>query len=114
MNWQKAVAFGLLLWVIMFAIVSIFVGFKIYDNALMKLVTAIIAGIVSLVLAGYVKPGSAKLALTYGISWVIIGAILDAIVTMRYNPLIFQSKGLWLGYLLVLLAPLLKVKKATV
>jgi len=114
MNWQKAVVNGVLLWIIIFVVVLIFVGFKIYDNALMKLVAAIIAGVVSLVLAGYIKPTNVSVALSYGICWVIIGIILDAIITMRYNPQIFLSKGLWLGYLLVLLAPLLKVKKVTV
>ena len=114
MNWQKAVAFGLLLWVIMFVIVSIFIAFKIYDNAAMKVVTALIGGLTSFILAGYVKPTSPNLALTYGISWVVVGVILDALVTMRFNPQIFLSKGLWLGYSLVLFAPLLKVKKVAV
>jgi len=112
MNWQKAVGYGVLLWIIMFAAVSIFVGFKIYDNAVMKVVTAIIAGVISWILASYVKPTSASLALSYGLCWVVVGIILDAVVTMRFNDQIFLSKGLWLGYLLVLLAPLLRVKKA--
>jgi len=114
MNWQKAVVYGLLFWIIMFVVVSIFVAFNIYTNAVMKVITAIIAGIISFVLAGYVKPSNVSVALSYGFSWVVIGVILDAAITMRFNNQIFLSKGLWLGYLLVLLAPLLKVKKAAV
>ncbi len=113
MNWKKAIGFGLLFWVIMFVVISIFIGFKIYDNALMKVISALIAGLISFILAGYVKPRKISLALSYGITWVIIGVILDAIITMRFNNQIFLSKGLWLGYLLVLLAPLLRVKKVT-
>ena len=30
MNWKKSVGFGLLLWVIMFAIVSALIAFKLY------------------------------------------------------------------------------------
>jgi hypothetical protein len=113
MNWQKAGGYGLLLWLVMFAVVSTFVGFKIYDNVLMKVVTAVIAGAISWVLASYVKPTSINLAISYGFSWVVVGVILDAVVTRQFNGQIFLSKGLWLGYLLVLLAPLLRVKKST-
>ena len=113
MDWKKAIGFGAILWILMFAIVSVFIGFKIYDNAYMKVLTALIVGLISYILAGYVKPEKAVLALSYGLSWVVTGIILDLIITMRFNPLIFLSKGLWLGYLLVLSAPLLQVKKAS-
>jgi len=111
MNWKKAIGYGLLFWVIMYVVVSIFIVFNIYNNAFMKLVSAIIAGIISFVLAGYVKPTKAGVALSYGLTWVIIGLILDAAITRQSNNQIFLSKGLWLGYLLVLLAPLLRIKK---
>ncbi len=110
-NWKKGISLGALLWVLMFVIVSIFVGFKIYDSAYMKVITALIAGIISFVLVGYVKPDKVGLAFSYGILWVVIGLILDAIVTRLFNPQIFLSKGLWLGYALVLIAPLFRVKK---
>lgn len=111
MNWKKAIGFGFLLWVLMFVIVSIFIGFKIYDFVWMEVITAVISGIISFILARYVKPAKAAAALAYGVTWVIIGVILDAIVTTRFNPAIFASWSLWLGYVLVLLAPLLAVKK---
>jgi hypothetical protein len=111
-NWKKAIGFGVLLWVLMFVIVSIFVAFKIVDLTGMNIVIAIIAGLISLILAGYVKPDKASTALSYGLSWVVIGIILDAVVTLRFNPAIFTDWSLWLGYVLVLLAPVSKVKKA--
>ncbi len=112
MNWKKAIGFGALLWVLMFVIVSAFIGFKIYDYVWMEVVTAAIAGVISYILAGYVKPKSFGTALCYGASWLVVGVILDAIVTMRFNPAIFTAWTLWLGYGLVVLAPLLRVKKA--
>ena len=112
MNWKKAITFGAVIWVLMFVIVSIFIGFKIYNYFWIKLITAIIAGAISYFLAGQIKPNKAKTALSYGLAWVIIGIILDSIVTMRFNPAIFSSRALWLGYVLVLLAPLLQVKKS--
>lgn len=111
MNWKKAIGLGALLWVLMFVIISIFIGFKIYDIRWVKILGSIIAGVISFILAGYAKPQSAVKALGYGLSWVVIGVILDFIVTMRFNSAIFTSRILWLGYALVLLAPLLRVKK---
>ena len=113
MNWKKAITFGVLIWILMFAIVSIFVGFKIYGSTGVHIITAIIAGIISYVFAGKVKPSKVKLALSYGFAWVVTGVVLDALITMRFNPAIFTSRSLWLGYVLVLLAPLLQVKKST-
>jgi hypothetical protein len=113
MNWKKAIGFGVLLWVLMFVIVSIFIGFKVQESLWLEIGFAIISGVISFILAGYVKPKSYGLALAYGVSWFVIAVILDAIVTMRFNPAIFTSWSLWLGYLLVLLAPLLTVKKVS-
>ena len=111
MNWKKAIGFGILLWVLMFVIVSAFIGFKIYDYLWVKILIAVIGGIISFILAGHVKPKSYGIAFAYGASWVVIGVLLDAIVTMRFNPAIFAEWTLWFSYGLGLLAPLLRVKK---
>lgn len=79
----------------------------------MQGIVAIIAGVVAFVLAGMVKPAKIVLALAYGLIWVVIGLVLDAAVTMRFNAEIFSSWSLWFGYLLVLLAPILKVEKSS-
>ncbi|TAN33783.1 hypothetical protein EPN28_01370 [Patescibacteria group bacterium] len=109
--WKKILGYGVLLYVLMFVIVSVFIGFKIYGNSWAPIVTAVIGGVISYILAGRVKPASAGAALGYGIGWVVVGVILDFIITMRFNPVIFSAWQLWLGYALVLLAPLLAVKK---
>jgi len=110
-NWKKAAIFGVFLWILMFVIVSVFIAFDIYKFAFMGVVTAVIAGAISYTLARKVKPNTASLALSYGLIWVIIGIVLDTIVTTRFNSEIFSSWSLWLGYSLVLLAPLLILKK---
>jgi hypothetical protein len=111
MNWKKAIGFGALLWIIMFVIVSAFVGFKIYDFLWLQIATAIIGGVISFVLAGYVKPDKFSLALSYGLCWVVVGVILDAVITMRFNAEIFSTWTLWLSYFLMLIAPTLRLKK---
>lgn len=111
MNWKKAIGFGALLWVLMFVVVSALIGFKIQESLWLEIGIAIVSGGISFILAGYVKPKSFGMALGYGFSWLVVGVILDAIVTMRFDPAIFTSWSLWLGYGLVVLAPLLRVKK---
>lgn len=61
---------------------------------------------------GKIKPNTVKLALSYSFIWVAVGLILDLIVTMKFNAAIFSLWTLWLGYALVFLVPLLRVKKA--
>ncbi|MFA5412988.1 MAG: hypothetical protein WC348_00375 [Patescibacteria group bacterium] len=111
MNWKKAIGFGALLWGLMFIIVCIFIGFKVPESTWLNVGYAIVAGIISFVLAGYVKPKSYGMALGYGVSWLVVGVILDAIITTRFNPAIFTAWTLWLGYGLAVLAVLLRVKK---
>ena len=112
LNWGKALGFGILLWVLMFVIISVFVAFNIAEGTLISIIFAIIGGIISFILAGKVKPSSAGAAFVYGLVWVIVVFILDWLISTRFNNAIFSAWTLWLGYALVLLAPLLKVKKA--
>lgn len=105
MNWKKAVGFGFLFWVIMFAIVSALVALKFYGNIWGKVVTVVIGFVVAYVLANYAKPRSIGTAFGFGISWVIIGLILDFLITTRFEPNLFRFRSLWVGYLVVLLAP---------
>ena len=114
LNWKKAIGYALLLWVIMFVVVSILIAFKWYDGSgLMAWVVAVVGGVVSLILAGYLRPATAGAAFGYGAAFVIIGVVLDAIITTRFNAEIFRSVPLWVSYALVLLAPLLRIRKST-
>jgi len=112
MKWIKVIGFGIFLWILMFGIVSVFVAFGIYKFIWIQGFTALIAGIISFILAGKVKPNKATLAISYGLIWVMISLILEAVVTMKFEPEIFTSWSLWAGYILVLLAPVLRVKRS--
>ena len=109
MNWRKAIGFGAALWVIMFALVSALIAFKLYPSY--PILAAVLGGVVSYVLAGYAKPASNNEALSFGATWVVVGVALDWLITTRFSPAIFGMWTLWLGYGLVLLVPLLRVKK---
>ncbi|OGE82026.1 MAG: hypothetical protein A3B10_04000 [Candidatus Doudnabacteria bacterium RIFCSPLOWO2_01_FULL_44_21] len=111
MNWKKALGFGLLFWVILFAVASLFAGMK-WESTVMNIILAIIGGIISYVLAGFIKPTSSSQALSYGFAFVVVGLILDFIITTRFAPDIFGEWTLWFSYVLVLIAPTLRVKKS--
>ena len=111
-NWKKGIGFGLLLWIIMFVIISLFVGFKVsLTSTFMSLLMTLISAIIVLVLAGYVTPKNAGIALGYGLLWAVIGIILDLIISKRFAPGMFREVYYWLSYLLVVILPLLRVKK---
>jgi hypothetical protein len=110
MNWTKAIRFGILIWLIIFVLVSVVLD--LYQNTIwMKVVIAIVAGFVAFLLAAKAKPTSVKMALSYGLIWVGVVIILDAVITMRFNSGIFRLWALWLGYLLILIAPLFKIEE---
>lgn len=114
MNWKKSVGFGLLLWIIMFVIASVFVILNWLEASWGSLVLGIIGGGVALILAKYVRPSSPKMALSCGLTWVVVALILDLAVTKQFNPGFFGGWEIWFGYALILLAPLLKVSRTTV
>lgn len=60
MNWKKAIGFGALLWVLMLVIVCIFIGFKVPESIGLNIGYAIVASIISFILAGYVVMLSPK------------------------------------------------------
>lgn len=76
-----------------------------------KIATVPFAALVGLTLANYLNSANRKIALFYGLSWVAIGLVLDAAITMRFNAEIFQDPYLWAGYAVLLLAPLCPVCK---
>lgn len=109
MNFKKIIGFGILIWLIMFAVVSTVLPW--YSRFLwMQILVAIVAGIVSYILAGNIHISSIKAALGTSIIWIFIGLILDTLITMRFKSEIFYSWQLWLGYLLMAIAPFLRVK----
>jgi hypothetical protein len=111
MNWKKGILFGLLVWVIMFVVVSIFVAFKMPSGALLSIIMIIISAITVYVVAGYLSLKKMGEALEYGTLFAVIGIILDFIISQRFAPGMFSSVYYWLSYLLVILVPMLRVKK---
>lgn len=113
MNWKKGMGFGVLLWIIMFVVVSIFIAFDAYEGQwISELLITIIGGVVAYVLAGFLKLKTTQDAFQTGLIFVVTSLILDAVITLRFNGQIFLTIWLWISYLLVLLAPAVRVRMA--
>ena len=108
---KKTIGYGLFIWILMFVIVSIFVAFNLKDALWVKLATAVIGGVIAFVLAGKITLATYGSALSFGLVWAIIGLVLDYLVSRKFEPAIFSMWTYWLGYALVVLAPLLRVKR---
>ena len=104
-SWLKAVALGILLWMVVFTVVSGLVAFKTYDSGWVQLAVAVFAGIIAFVATPLVRPKTAGTALAYGLVWALSGLTLDVIISMQFNRAIFLEWSLWLSYLLVVVAP---------
>ncbi|MDD4990419.1 MAG: hypothetical protein PHW31_03875 [Candidatus Pacebacteria bacterium] len=113
MNFLKLIGYGILIWVVAFVIVSIFIGFKVSsDNMWVKIITTLAVFIAAILLAKNLKESSQSKMFLYGILWAVIALILDAVITARFTDWeVFGQWNITLGYLLIILASLLAIKK---
>ena len=109
-NFTKAFSFGILIWLIMFALVSALVGFGIFDSVYTQLGVAIVAGVLAYAFASSANPHSATQALSYGSLFVAVGLVLDFIISRQFNSGIFGMFTYWVGYALMLFAPTLRIQ----
>ncbi|MBU6447410.1 hypothetical protein KGQ24_01025 [Patescibacteria group bacterium] len=110
-NWLKGISFGILIWLAAFVIGAILVAMGAVLNVWWMLVLAVIAGALSYIFAGNANPRTTGQAFGYGITWAVIGLVLDLAVTYRFSgtTVIAGMWTYWLGYALVLMAPWLNV-----
>lgn len=114
MNYLKAIVFGVLVYAIAFLAVSAFIGFGVDSNSIfVKLATSLSVLIAVLLLAKSLRVYSQKEMLACGLIWTIIVLLLDMLVTIRFTGWgFFRQRHIILGYLLILLAPLLAIKSS--
>ena len=98
MSLKYSILLGLLMWVLMFAIVSALMAIGLAEWNYLWILTTIIAGVVGFMLAKWAKPKKLIYGILYGLIWIVIGVILDAIVTRYFNPEILYDWKLWVGY----------------
>jgi hypothetical protein len=114
MKYIKIIGYGALIWVLMYAIMSAFVAFKVSNTLWVEIISIFISGTIAFILAGFVKPVSLANALIIGLVWVVIALALDFFISKYFAPEIFKAWNLWLGYFMTFIAPTLRIKKATI
>lgn len=104
-NWGKAIGFGVVIWLIMFGVVSLLMNINLYDLTVVKIILVGIAGLLSYLLISNVEDITQLQAFAYGLSWVVIGVALDLIVSSQLTSGLFNRWEYWVGYAMILLTP---------
>ena len=111
MNYMKLVGFGALIWVVAYIIATAFVAYGMSEGLLVHGVIIVGVALAAFFAGRKVGASSAGEMLKYSFGWVVIGLVLDAALTVPFTGWdIYMSWGVWVGYLVVLLVPLLTVK----
>lgn len=107
MNYKNTFGFGIAIWVIMFVLVSVFVAFSFYENIWGKAFAVLISGVLGYFFGRWAHVPNWAVWFYVAVSWVIVGLILDYLITLRFEPAIFSFKSLWFGYLFLVLGSIL-------
>lgn len=109
----KVIGYGALVWVVVFILVSAFIGFSADANSTaVSIITLAALLIAAVLLAKSLKLKSTREALLTGLIWVITIVVLDAIISARFTGWdIFYRWNVIIGYLIILLVPPLVVEK---
>jgi len=113
-NCKKALGFGALVWAVMFIVVCILIAYKMPQNMLFTVITTVISLVTVYFCAKNIAPKSSMEAIKYGFVFAVVGIVLDFLISRMFAPNIFNSLSYWISYLLVILVPLLTVKKVPV
>lgn len=111
MKWSKILGFGALIWIIIFVLISVFVAYD-YMPGWLSYVFAIIGIALAIWFAGFLNIQKASSALTVGIIWVVLFLVLDYLISRQFASDMFSSWLYWVNYLLILLAPMVRIKKS--
>ncbi len=105
---------GASIWAIIFIVISALIGFGAnVQNATTDLISVVVIGLLVLLLTRQLEISSKKQALQYAFGWVVTMVLLDMIITVRFTGWeIFSQWTVIVGYLLVLILPVLVTKNS--
>ncbi len=108
----KLFGYGVVIWVVAFIVATVFVAFDIESTIIVNGTTTLITLIAVYLLARSLNISTIKEMLKYSISWIVVGLILDALITTKFTGWeFFSSWQIWISYALSVLVMLLAVKK---
>jgi len=107
----KILGYGAIIWAVAFIVVCVFIGFKVSSEIIVQGTTTLAVIITTFLFAKSLNLSSRKEMLKYGICWVLIGLLLDVIVTARFTGWeFFYSWNIWVSYSLILIVPQFAVR----
>lgn len=107
----KALGYGIVIWLIMFALTSALIGFGVTTNTFWFTgLSIILAAVLAYTFAALLQPKNLTSAAFYGLLWVILGMVLDLVISARFEATIFSHWSYWISYAVILLSPMLEEK----
>ena len=108
------IGYGIVIWAIGFGVGSILYVYKINQSSpdIFNIIIIIAIVITAYLLARSLKVSSNKEILKYSLTWVVVGVILDSLVTVRFSNAgwqFFTNLYVIVGYLLILIIPTLAI-----
>ena len=115
MNYKKLFGFGVLIYVVVFLIMSGFVAYDMGETLIAKIVALIGVAVVTYIAGRSLQAASRGQIIKYSIGWLVIVVILDVLLTLRFVDSAGEFFSDWstiAGYIIILLLPLLTVCKS--
>jgi|GEM_PF-1568782 len=111
MNYKK-LGYGVAIWAIIYLVATGFVAYNVMDSFGAKIVMIIIVAGLAVWAGTKIQEQSSAKVMRYTVSWVMIGLILDLILTVPFTGVsIFGDWSLWVNYGLIIVLPLFTYKK---
>jgi len=104
-SWTKALGFGALIWLIMFAVSSAIAGYGISMGIGVSIALVVLVAVLAYLFALGLKSEDSAQAFEYGVVFAAVGILLDYVISARFAPGIFATWAYWIGYALVVVAP---------
>lgn len=112
MQFGKAILAGIILWAVMFALASILMALGLETGSIIFMVIMWVLLLIAiwLIIVYWYKPKDIADAFVAGLIWLIIAALLDYFVLIRYfmadqDPATYYVWSVWVYYAVTLLWP---------
>lgn len=113
---KKGSSLGFMLWAFLFIAASAIISYDLFSSVEAAMYSTtffiILSGAASFFFSRKLDISDRYTGLMYGALWVAIGVVLDRLITNPFNHNLFSGVSYWTGYILVLVAPTLRVKHA--
>lgn len=112
MNYKKLFGYGVIIWGALYLIATLFVGYKMGNSIYQGISMIVAAAVLGFIFGKMLHIELVKDMIKYSVGWVLIGLILDLILTVPFTgSAIYFTPSYWVSYLLILTAPMFAAKK---